>query len=578
MKACLLAILICGAWSSAHALDSIISSKHNLSVSGAGSLKAVTESEICVFCHTPHHAQQVPLWNHALSAQTYVPYSSSTAKVIIGQPTGASKLCLSCHDGTIALGMVSNRQTPIVMQGSATIPDGATNLGIDLSDDHPISFPYNSALATAHNGQLKNPATLTGKIRPDHNNEMQCTSCHDPHNNENGNFLLVKNTASALCLTCHTPTGWTDSSHRSATQTWNGLGANPWPHTTETTVNANACENCHAPHKAGTPQRLLNFATEEQNCYRCHNGNVASKNVQAEFTKLSIHPIEHTTNVHDPTEDPINPPRHVECMDCHNPHATQNTAATAPNASGALTGVTGVNSGGAVVTPLSKEYELCFRCHADSIQRGQATVNRQLPETNLRLLFSTSNASFHPVEAAGKNATVPSLLAPLTAATVIYCTDCHNNDQGPHANGAGPNGPHGSAYTPLLEQPQTFSDFNNESSAAYALCYKCHSRDSILSDQSFAKHKLHVVDHQTACTTCHDSHGVATQPHLINFNSLYVTPSSNGRLEYISSGTAAGTCSLTCHGSDHDSRTYSLSMIPTPALKRAGKHGKPSGR
>ena len=577
MKLRLLAILICIAIPGASALESIIGSKHDLSASGPGPLKAATESEICLFCHTPHHANQVPLWNHTLSTATYVPYSSSTAKATIGQPTGASKLCLSCHDGTVALGMVSNRKTPIAMQGSSsTIPPGSTSLGTDLSDDHPISFPYNSALASAHNGQLKDPTVLTGKVHPDHNSELQCTSCHDPHNNEFGKFLLVNNTASALCLTCHAPTYWSDSTHRTSTKTWNSLGLNPWPHTTQTTVAANACENCHAPHSAGTPQRLLNFAGPGPNCYPCHNSNVASKNVQTEFTKLSVHPIDRTPTVHDPTEDSINPPRHVECVDCHNPHATKNTTATAPNATGRLAGVTGVNSAGAVVTPLSKEYELCFRCHADSIQRGPATVTRQFPETNLRLLFSSANTSFHPVEAAGKNATVPSLLAPLTATTVMYCTDCHNNDQGPGAGGSGPNGPHGSAYVPLLERQLTFGDFNNESAAAYALCYKCHSRDNILSDQSFTKHKLHIVDQQTACTTCHDSHGVVTQPHLINFNTTYVTASSNGRLEYISSGPTAGNCSLTCHGTDHNAQTYSLSMMP--ALQRAGKRGKKPSR
>ena len=59
-----------------------------------------------------------------------------------------------------------------------------------------------------------------------------------------------------------------------------------------------------------------------------------------------------------------------------------------------------------------------------------------------------------------------------------------------------------------------------------------------------------------ACTTCHDSHGVQTVPRLINFNPDYVTPSSNGRLEYISLGSRRGNCSLTCHGEDHRATPY----------------------
>jgi formate-dependent nitrite reductase cytochrome c552 subunit len=312
---------------------------------------------------------------------------------------------------------------------------------------------------------------------------------------------------------------------------------------------------------------LLNFADEEKNCYVCHSGTVAAKNIQSEFNKFSVHPILNNSGVHDPAEDPINGPRHVECADCHNPHATKSTSATAPNASGALAGVKGVNSSGATVNAVSYEYEVCYRCHADSINRGSAKVNRQYVQTNTRLEFQPSNASFHPIETVGRSSSVPSLIAPLTTGSRMYCADCHNNDQGPGAGGSGPNGPHGSTYTPLLERQLLLTDNNTESIANYALCYKCHGRDSILADDSFKGvnslnqdrgHRYHIVDQKTACTTCHDSHGVATVPHLINFNTGngYVTASSNGRIEYVSTGTGSGNCSLTCHGFDHNATTY----------------------
>jgi hypothetical protein len=108
----------------------------------------------------------------------------------------------------------------------------------------------------------------------------------------------------------------------------------------------------------------------------------------------------------------------------------------------------------------------------------------------------------------------------------------------------------------LLERQLVFSDFGTETPASYALCYKCHSRQSILADQSFKYHRKHVVDDKTACTTCHDSHGVANNPHLINFNRNYASPSSNGRLEFISHGASGGTCSVKCHGYDHRATPY----------------------
>ena len=89
--------------------------KHNLSASGPGPVKATTLTEICVFCHTPHNANPaVPLWNQSVGGSNYQPYTSSTLQASVGQPTGASKLCLSCHDGTVAIGnTVNNGQIPM---------------------------------------------------------------------------------------------------------------------------------------------------------------------------------------------------------------------------------------------------------------------------------------------------------------------------------------------------------------------------------------------------------------------------------------------------------------------------------
>ena len=538
--------------------DSIVNSKHNLSVSGPGAVKALAETEICIFCHTPHNSTpEPPLWNRNSSGSTYLPYRSTTVKAAIGQPTGASKLCLSCHDGTIALGMVRSRSGAIPFHGgTGPLPSGATRLGTDLADDHPISFAYDTALASA-NGQLKPPAALTGAVRLDKNGQVQCTSCHDPHDNQYGQFLAQMNTGSTLCLACHNENYWTDSTHATSTKSWNGGGLNPWPHTKEYTVRNNGCENCHQPHSAGTKQRLLNFPAEEANCYSCHNGNVAAKNIQREFNKVSIHPILNSPGVHDPTEDPVNSTRHVVCADCHNPHAAKAQAAVAPNASGPLAGVKGINASGTVVRSIANEYELCYRCHADSLRRGPARVTRQFVQTNTRLEFGLGNASYHPVMAIGKNANVPSLIAPWSLGSLMYCTDCHNSDTGPKTGGTGPNGPHGSANIPLLERRLELTDFQPESPAVYALCYKCHSRSVVLTSlQSFRYHAKHVIDRQAACTTCHDSHGVASKSRLINFNTQYVSPSSGNRLEFIDNGNGHGSCALTCHGQDHNPKTY----------------------
>ncbi len=529
-------------------------SKHDLSVTGPGPTKAAGEREICIFCHAPHGGSaDAPLWNRYSSGQTYKTYESSTAKAKVGQPSGSSKLCLSCHDGTIALGMLRSRSRPIRFAGKVTtMPEGPANLTTDLSDDHPISFHYDKDLLEASGNRLNSPDVLNeGPVRLDVSGQVQCTTCHEPHDNRFGKFMVMENKGSALCLTCHNVEYWDASSHKSSSARWTGKGAKPWRGSKNDNVKDNGCANCHVTHTAGIAERLLDGDTEEDVCLKCHNGNVASKNIMADFQKASRHRIEEYGGVHDPTENVIVDKKRVECFDCHNGHAVRNVPAVAPTASGALLGVPGVNIEGAAVKTVSKQYELCFRCHSESDDKPPARIPRVAAENNVRKEFDPSNASFHPVAAQGKNANVPSLDGAYNTSSWLYCTDCHSSNTGTKAGGKGANGPHGSAFEPILERRMEFRNDFSENAATYALCYKCHNRDSILGDQSFPEHNLHVVDVRASCTTCHDPHGVQENTHLINFNIEYVKQNSAGELKWEDLGDLSGKCYLTCHGKDH---------------------------
>src|SRR5205085_8695535 len=127
------------------------------------------------------------------------------------------------------------------------------------------------------------------------------------------------------------------------------------PHTTVGTLAAYACEDCHRPHAAGGKSWLLISPEEEQNCYSCHNGNVAQKNVQDEFFKRSRHPVENYAGTHDVTEPGIVQARHVECVDCHNPHANNGSAGGVP---GSLNGVRGIDQNGLEVAQVAFEYQV----------------------------------------------------------------------------------------------------------------------------------------------------------------------------------------------------------------------------
>ena len=162
--------------------------------------------QICLPCHTPHNADLTvadsPLWNHEVTVATFTLYDSPTLDAVPGQPGGASKLCLSCHDGTVALDSFGGATGGTNISGDALI-------GTDLSNDHPVSITYDAALVSADDGlvdpSLAGSSGLGSTIAADmlFSDQMECASCHDPHNAGFGNLLVKSNAASALCLTCH---------------------------------------------------------------------------------------------------------------------------------------------------------------------------------------------------------------------------------------------------------------------------------------------------------------------------------------------------------------------------------------
>ena len=162
----------------------------------------------CVFCHTPHNAVTTrALWNRELPTVAYELYESSTLGVELRQPTGATRLCLSCHDGTLALGAMRTHPDPDL--GPLT---GPSVLGTDLSDDHPVSFVYDSQVA-ARLPELVHPSALTGPVKLDSTEQMQCTTCHDPHEERYPHFLVTDTAYSQLCISCHQKRMWDGSSH-----------------------------------------------------------------------------------------------------------------------------------------------------------------------------------------------------------------------------------------------------------------------------------------------------------------------------------------------------------------------------
>ncbi len=187
---------------------SVVDSPHNLYRRPG---MTTQNNEVCIYCHTPHHANAEPtdynpLWSAGVqTSETFTPYSSSTLDAVIGDPLiGPSRLCISCHDGTIAVDIaLSASPGTRFIAPPRRIGDGAT-----LASDHPVGFDY---IAVAADDEIL-PATTgfsTGTIADflfttGAAEIMTCATCHDVHEwGPSHSFLRVENTGSALCLNCH---------------------------------------------------------------------------------------------------------------------------------------------------------------------------------------------------------------------------------------------------------------------------------------------------------------------------------------------------------------------------------------
>jgi predicted CXXCH cytochrome family protein len=416
------------------------------------------------------------------------------------------------------------------------------------------------------------------------------------------NFLVRNSANGTMCLACHDPTrqmagkvnpiaDWAASAHAIVTNKitpQTGLGS-------YTTVAQDACISCHTPHNAQGPARLLRGANE-QDCIACHNAgsNITPvpPSVFAEYATGKIgHPFPTQTNPHDAAEnDLLNNNRHATCVDCHNAHASAQVLSfpAPPLIRISQTSVEGISAidGRTVVNPAVNQYESCFRCHATSTGKAVRPMYGYLPvrvssegdPLNLVPQFSTNASSSHPVtHTSNSNLPQPSLLANMLnldgmtpgrpMGTQIFCTDCHNSDDNREFGGSGPNGPHGSKWTHILERRYEFSQsiapgqlvtnlFRNPDlsvNGPYALCGKCHSLSNIMSNASFSQHQSHI-NAGFSCSTCHTAHGIGgTNPNLsgqrlVNFDANVVAQNGAAPVSYYR---ATNTCVLACHETAH---------------------------
>lgn len=272
----------------------IVGSVHDLSgLNGGASTGYVGTVDpgqrICAYCHSPHHSTQnnqalsadvanlgldavtgegatiaaykiyAPLWSRtgidSMTSADYGTYVSQTfdpesAGKVYDPLIGPSRLCLSCHDGSIAIDSYYGQTGT----GTATGDEfngplgggGINSIGIaggfdsfggtgGLTNDHPIGMRYTDYLGkqdlngtdyelNAITTTFTDTAGAAGKTissvlyrdpsDTNVNGFVTCASCHDVHNGTavgnkapsgamRGYLLYGSQVSSSFCLTCH---------------------------------------------------------------------------------------------------------------------------------------------------------------------------------------------------------------------------------------------------------------------------------------------------------------------------------------------------------------------------------------
>ena len=600
---------------------------HDLSPGGTSPIKGGMTAP-CQYCHAPHSGigGNTPLWSQTLSTQTYTLYGSTTEQNLSTQPAmgGSSSLCLSCHDGTIAPGQAVP-YGKITMTGSMYSNDV---FGTALVSSHPFSLKtplVDSPDLVPSLATTKTTADASGAVQLINGN-VECTSCHNPHvqgiDKLSFNFLVRDSSNGELCLACHATNSRTVNGKSNPLVQWpNSIHAvsaavvNPTANMgSYTTVAQFACLSCHMPHNAGGDAGLLRGATTPppnmdaatQSCMVCHDGTNLQQpiaNVYAEFAKAG-HPFPAGSNTHDANEPAllVNN-RHATCVDCHDAHASLQTGSFTPppGLRPAQNGAVGISDtdGTTVLDPAVNQYETCLRCHGTSPGKQTLAIYGYTPARAVSAAdpldvipqFAATATSSHPVtHDANSIYSQPSLRAYMLnldgitnsqrtlgagPGSRIFCSDCHNSDDDREFGGSGPNGPHGSKWTHILERryemsqaptpgalmTNTYPNPDLSVNGPYALCAKCHDLNVVLSPTSvFTRHYSHVVTDGASCSVCHTAHGMGATSgsisgqRLVNFDVNVVAPVDNSTP--ITYDMASRSCTLTCHNHVHKGAQY----------------------
>lgn len=188
----------------------IVGTKHDITAIPSQVGAAPGTDSVCVYCHTPHTTNYSPaLWNKPAISGNYQPYASDTIDGFISPGMGSTtKLCLSCHDGSLAVYVMVTPPTDGsgFVTGLSGEPQGwnldaggmmlgPSAMDHDFRNEHPVSITYDT-----RDRHLINPPPAQ---YPLYSGLVECSTCHSVHDNTNPPFLRTSNDGSRMCMSCH---------------------------------------------------------------------------------------------------------------------------------------------------------------------------------------------------------------------------------------------------------------------------------------------------------------------------------------------------------------------------------------
>jgi predicted CXXCH cytochrome family protein len=583
-------------------------------------------------------------------SREWVPDATGTMQSLVGEVINTTDFLMAPGSGLATTGhhsMGLNPDNAVTLKGNSyTEEEFTVGLSIDAKylTGYQLRITDGGAPLTSDVASISLGASPLVQLSPD---QLKGVDVVDPNvTSTPGVAYPLSSTPSTIAPT--TPAAAISVVSAPATQNY-PLTASPLSPATSATgihgpysTTSDQCTSCHRVHAGKTPTLLVE-GSQSALCFTCHDGMGAATDVKSEYkpeiaipandpvtrdyySHDALAPSGHTLSQQADDESGGVTNRHSECADCHNSHKAGTTDSTQTStgwvASGRLAGVSGVsvvngpNAGDAplsytfldgVTKPVTLEYQLCFKCHSGFTSLLPKIEGK--PSTDAldkAVELNPANASYHPVEAPGKNetdamkaslaGTSPYKLWNFTTGSTVRCLNCHANGSTPTpqpgVDGALPT--HASNNRGILLR--NYQDRVLESKAKaysagdFALCYVCHSEEPFANSASpfnstgtnFKFHGLHVTglagkgDGSTTidkagdgqgnaiCAECHFRIHSTTNKvpqavdgsHLVNFAPNVQPTVLDGGISWTSGTAGGGSCTLTCHGYTHNALKY----------------------